>query len=106
MNTENDSLQEDFMEVVVRVLDILGAILNGIILFLMSYQLILSVFGFSKKTKDYQDHDPQSRFLILVPAHNEEMVISDMIDNLNRLEYPKELYDYYILADNCTDRTE
>lgn len=94
------------MEVVVRVLDILGAILNGIILFLMSYQLILSVFGFSKKTKDYQDHDPQSRFLILVPAHNEEMVIADMIDNLNRLEYPKELYDYYILADNCTDRTE
>ncbi len=72
---------------------------------MMLYQLFLSLFGFGRKVKDYADHDPQSRFLVLVPAHNEEKVIGDIIDNLNRMDYPRELYDYYIIADNCTDGT-
>ena len=45
------------------------------------------------------------RFLVLVPAHNEEAVIGDIVQNLNEMEYPREMYDFYILADNCTDRT-
>lgn len=72
---------------------------------LIVYQLYISFYGYSRHTKRYADHDPQLRFLVLVPAHNEEAVISGIIDNLNRMEYPKELYDFYILADNCTDRT-
>lgn len=72
---------------------------------MLVYQMFLTVFGFKRKTKDYADHDPASRFLVLVPAHNEEAVIGDMIDNLNRMDYPRELYDFYIIADNCTDGT-
>ena len=71
----------------------------------MVYTLVISLFGFGRKVKDYQDHDPESRFLILVPAHNEEKVIRDIIDNLQKLDYPKELYDFYVIADNCTDAT-
>ena len=72
---------------------------------MMVYQLIVGLFGFKKHTKDYQDHDPESRFLVLVPAHNEEQVIGDIIRNLDSMDYPRDLYDYYIIADNCTDRT-
>lgn len=72
---------------------------------MMIYQLVLSVFGFGRKVKDYQDHDPLSRFLVLVPAHNEEKVIGDIVRNLQAMDYPKELYDFYIIADNCTDGT-
>ncbi len=75
------------------------------LLIMLVYQLYLTVFGFRKATKDYADHNPESRFLILVPAHNEEQVIGDIIDNLNRMDYPRELYDFYIIADNCTDGT-
>ncbi len=81
--------------------DILGFWLIGMLV----YQLALTLFGFRKKTKDYQDHDPESRFLVLVPAHNEERVIGDIIENLQGMDYPRELYDFYIIADNCTDRT-
>ena len=49
---------------------------------LFLYHLVLTFFGFGKAKKDYADHDPQSRFLVLVPAHNEERVIGDIIDNL------------------------
>jgi cellulose synthase/poly-beta-1,6-N-acetylglucosamine synthase-like glycosyltransferase len=69
------------------------------------YQLYISIFGFKRKSKDYQDHDPKLKYLVLVPAHNEEAVISGIIENLQSMDYPKELYDFYILADNCEDHT-
>lgn len=48
---------------------------------------------------------PKSRFAIVVPAHNEAMVLGDLLDNLRILKYPKELYDVFVIADNCTDNT-
>ena len=80
-------------------------IMSAWLVLMLLYQLCISFFGFKRNTKNYQDHDPQMRFLVLVPAHNEEAVIADIIDNLEHMEYPRELYDFYILADNCTDRT-
>ena len=94
------------MEIAIAVIEVLLGIFSAWLMFLMVYQIVLSFVGFKRKTKDYQDHDPEARFLVLVPAHNEEKVIATMIDNLNRMDYPKELYDFIILADNCTDRTE
>jgi len=32
-------------------------------------------------------------------------VIGEIIENLSHMEYPREMYDFYILADNCTDGT-
>jgi cellulose synthase/poly-beta-1,6-N-acetylglucosamine synthase-like glycosyltransferase len=69
------------------------------------YQLYISFFGFKRKSKDYQDHDPKLKYLVLVPAHNEEAVISGIIENLQSMDYPRELFDFYILADNCEDHT-
>ncbi len=94
------------METLIRVLNGFMGVMSTWLLLLLFYQLIISFFGYKKETKDYQDHDPKLRFLVLVPAHNEEAVIGDMIDNLSNMDYPRELYDFYILADNCTDRTE
>jgi cellulose synthase/poly-beta-1,6-N-acetylglucosamine synthase-like glycosyltransferase len=68
------------------------------------YWLIISLFGFGK-AKAMEMRDPKSRFLILVPAHNEEAVIADLLDNLNQLDYPKHLYDVCLIADNCSDGT-
>jgi len=94
------------VKIAVGIIEGLMILLSAWLMALMIYQLALSVFGFKRKTKDYEDHEPEARFLVLVPAHNEEKVIANMIDNLNRMDYPKELYDFIILADNCTDRTE
>lgn len=78
---------------------------NAWMAFLLVYNLYLSLYGFKKAGKSYEYQLPKTRFLILVPAHNEEQVIAGMINNLNQLEYPKELYDFFIIADNCTDHT-
>ena len=69
-----------------------------------AYQVVLSVFGLFYRKRQIR-FLPQKRFAVLVAAHNEEWVIGPLLDNLKRMEYPQELYDVYVIADNCTDRT-
>ena len=70
------------------------------------YQLIISLFSFVKiKDKPYITNK-NHKFLIILPAHNEEAVIGNLISSLQKLDYPKELYDIQVIADNCTDKTE
>jgi len=93
------------LDTVAQIIHALVSMLSVLLMLMLLYQLYISFYGFRKKTKDYQDHDPGLRFLVLVPAHNEEAVIADIIYNLKHMEYPPALYDFYILADNCTDNT-
>ena len=93
------------VETLRMVLEAVAGLAGLLLMISMFYQIGVGLFGFGKKTKDYADHDPESRFLVLIPAHNEERVIGDIIRNLEEMDYPRELYDYYVIADNCTDRT-
>ncbi len=45
------------------------------------------------------------RFAVLVPAHDEELLLPVLLRSLNALDYPREFYDVHVVADNCTDRT-
>ena len=33
------------------------------------------------------------------------MVIGSLIESMLKLDYPKDLYDIFVIADNCTDYT-
>ena len=48
---------------------------------------------------------PKAYVRCVICAHNEERVIWQLIDNLKQLNYPKDMYDIYVVADNCTDNT-
>ena len=48
---------------------------------------------------------PSTRFLVLVPAHNEEGGIAPTLDSLRRQRYPNKLYRVVVIADNCQDGT-
>src|SRR5439155_8788835 len=48
---------------------------------------------------------PQKTFAILIPAHNEEVILHKLLESLAQLAYPKELYSVFVIADNCTDKT-
>lgn len=75
-----------------------------IIIFLTFYYFILSMFGLYRK-QEVKIHTSEKTFAIVVAAHNEEAVIGPLIENLLRLDYPKKLYDIFVVADNCTDKT-
>jgi cellulose synthase/poly-beta-1,6-N-acetylglucosamine synthase-like glycosyltransferase len=68
------------------------------------YYFVVSLFGFYRRQEDYS-LPPGSRFAVVVAAHNESRVIGELIRNLYELNYPKELYDIYVVADNCSDNT-
>lgn len=78
--------------------------LTGFVFVFSLYCLFISLFGFHKK-KESSSIKPKKRFALIVAAHNEETVISDIVLSLGRLDYPKEMYDIFVIADNCTDNT-
>lgn len=49
--------------------------------------------------------EPLNRFAVLVPAHNEELLIATLCESLLDIDYPRECYEIYVIADNCSDRT-
>lgn len=68
------------------------------------YQFVFSLFGLVKRKKKKQ-YEPTKSFAVLVAAHNEEAVVGALMDNLKKLNYPKELYEVFVICDNCTDST-
>lgn len=75
-----------------------------IIVFFTLYYFFLAFFGIFKKRED-KITTPKNTFAIIVAAHNEEQVIGQLVENLHVLNYPRELYDVYVIADNCKDKT-
>ena len=69
------------------------------------YQTVISLCSLIKlKDKPYLTNK-NHKFMAIVPAHNEEMVVSNLIESLKNQTYDKNLYDIYVIADNCTDNT-
>jgi cellulose synthase/poly-beta-1,6-N-acetylglucosamine synthase-like glycosyltransferase len=100
------------MEVVILLFLILSNIIQFYFLVNIFFYLFISFVGFfliRKKDQnqiDYIENYYNKKFAILVPAHNERDVIKNLLDSFLYLDYPKELYDIYIICDNCTDDTE
>ncbi|MGL4991431.1 MAG: glycosyltransferase family 2 protein [Sarcina sp.] len=79
------------------------------ILLMMAYHFAIGVVGAYKLSKDKdkktEPKNPEKSFALIVSAHNEEVVIGGLVESFNHLNYPKELYDVFVIADNCTDST-
>jgi cellulose synthase/poly-beta-1,6-N-acetylglucosamine synthase-like glycosyltransferase len=88
----------------VHIFEIISRVFTGIAFVYSLYNVIISLFGIYKK-KGLELVEPKNSFALLVAAHNEETVISDIVVSLKRLDYPKELYDIFVIADNCDDNT-
>lgn len=88
-----------------KYLYLLQQALIWIITIYWAYQIVVSFCSLiklkDKKLLIEKDH----KFMAIVPAHNEEAVIRNLVESLNAQDYPKELYDVYVIADNCTDAT-
>lgn len=81
-------------------------VFQGLLAFSVGYLLILTAFArrADRRTRLQRD-DPTIRFLILIPAHNEERLLPGLLQSLDRLDYPESLYSVHVVADNCTDQT-
>lgn len=71
------------------------------------YDVVISFFGFKKKeTPVKYECAEASTFTVLIACHNEEQVIVDNLLALYHSDYNKQLFNVYVIADQCTDETE
>lgn len=88
-----------------KYLYLLQQALIWIITIYWAYQIIVSFCSLIKLKDKELLINKNHKFMAIIPAHNEENVIKNLVDSLNEQEYPKDLYDIYVIADNCTDAT-
>ena len=69
------------------------------------YYLSISVLGLLAKNKKDKDIFDKNKFAIVIAAHNEEKVIANSLKSLNELNYDRDYFDIFVVADNCTDKT-
>ena len=69
-----------------------------------TYQLY---YAFVVLTRKVPVHTPtrNHRYAVMITARNEEPVIGDLIHSIKVQNYPQELIDVFVIADNCTDNT-
>jgi 1,2-diacylglycerol 3-beta-glucosyltransferase len=73
---------------------------------LVAYLLLLTAAAWqAARRTPLRPGAPNHRFLILIPAHNEERLLPDSLASLNSLHYPRSLFSVHVIADNCDDKT-
>ena len=68
------------------------------------YLFGLSLFGLRRKN-EHKILVSEKSFAILVPAHDEERVIAETVRSALAVDYPRALFEVFVVADNCTDAT-
>lgn len=92
------------MNEVKSILHVISRVFTNTVFIISMYYLCISFFGIIRK-KDGKEFKPEKTFALVVAAHDEEAVISDMVVSLNKLDYPDDMYDIFVIADNCSDNT-
>ncbi len=69
------------------------------------YQIVYFVIGYFKNEIVLPKAKKQHRFAFMIAAHNEEVVIAQLVKSILTQKYPRKLFDVYVVADACTDKT-
>ena len=71
------------------------------------YFALTGLFGFKNYHKSqFGRHKPKHKFGIVIATRNEEKVVGALIKSLQKQKYPKDLYEIFVVPNNCTDNTE
>ena len=84
-----------------------AALLTGLAVLVCLYYLALAFWMLCARPRRQQSHGEAAvhTFAIVIPAHNEEDGIAKSVEACHSIEYPKNKYAVYVIADNCTDQT-
>ncbi len=88
----------DIMQTVDLALTLLMALCFG-------YQVFYLFVPFWRRAPERRAAERAHRFAVLICARNEEGVIGQLIESIRQQDYPGELVEIFVAADNCTDHT-
>jgi cellulose synthase/poly-beta-1,6-N-acetylglucosamine synthase-like glycosyltransferase len=73
--------------------------------FLFLFAIALTTMLARRRPFRRPEGEARSRFLIIIPAHDEESGIATTVASCRGVDYPESLFSVLVIADNCTDRT-
>lgn len=85
------------------VLFVIG--LNILVLPFLAMMLLTSLAALFSPRRTKTPANPESRFLIIVPAHNERLGIAGTVESCLAQDYPRDRFEVLVIADNCGDDT-
>ncbi len=88
-----------------QILNIVNTVIGAVFMLCYSYQLVFLVISLFKRPKKYPETDKRCKYAFVICARDEEEVISEACASIRAQNYPCELIDIYVVADNCTDNT-
>lgn len=69
------------------------------------YSLLMLLAHFYQSKPSQLNRKPTTRFAVIIPAHNEELLLPSLLETVQVQDYPSELSSIIVIADNCTDNT-
>ncbi|WP_067628062.1 glycosyltransferase family 2 protein, partial [Enterococcus pseudoavium] len=94
------------MSAILLIIGIVSIWVSLLITLIILFGAVYFLFKNIKPPKRYLD--PLSSYpliTIVVPAHNEELVIQDTVTAILKMNYPRDKMEILVFADNCEDAT-
>lgn len=79
-------------------------VIGSVLAILMAYKTVYWLIGLFF-TRKFKPAKKKHKYAILIAARNEKNVIGNLLDSINKQDYPSELLTTFVVADNCTDNT-
>jgi 1,2-diacylglycerol 3-beta-glucosyltransferase len=80
---------------------VLLVVVGGFLLYLLG----LSILALMAREHAVPSPVRYTRFAVIIPAHNEQLAIAATIRSIRQVDYPRDAFDVFVIADNCTDDT-
>lgn len=87
------------------IVKIIYIILTIIALGYVIYFGLTGLLAFKKNKTRIKKFSDKTKFAILIAARNEANVVGSLVKSLVNQKYNKDLYDIYVLPNNCSDNT-
>lgn len=91
------------MSVIFAIINVINKIVS-FINSLYGYRVLYKIGGIFA-TKKFKKAKKLHKYAVLIAARNEQTVIGNLIESINNQDYPRELIEVFVVADNCTDDT-
>lgn len=88
----------------IEALRMISRALAAVVFICYLYQIVYLFVPMVKKGKGH-GRAVMNRYAVLIAARNEENVLPYLLESIAQQDYPRELVDVYVVADNCTDGT-
>lgn len=88
----------------IQTIQMIFNILYTLLGLVFAHFCVFAIIGIFRK-KSYPKTDEKLKYAVIIPARNEQEVISGLIKSVKRNNYPQENLKIFVIAHNCTDKT-